>query len=99
MNAISRRTLIMNILPGAVVAVAGAGTIALAVAPEVANAVPLGAAKAGHMKVDDLVEEAQAVVVGSPHRRHHHRHRHHHRRRHRRWVCWWHRGRRVCGWR
>lgn len=24
---------------------------------------------------------------------------HPHRRRRRRWVCWWHRGRRVCGWR
>jgi hypothetical protein len=98
MNAMSRRTLIMNFLPGAVVAVAGAGTIALAIAPEAANAVSLGASKAGQMKVDHLVEEAQVVVVGSPHRR---RHRHHrrHRRHHRRWVCWWHRGRRVCGWR
>jgi len=95
MTAMSRRTLIMNILPGAMVALAGVGTITWAVAPEAANAVPLGVAKGDHMKVDDLVEEAQVVVVGSPHRRHHRRRRRHHRR----WVCWWHRGRRVCGWR
>jgi len=93
MTAMSRRTLIMDILPGAMVVVAGAGTIAWAVAPEAANAVPLGAAKGNPMKVDDLVQEAQVVVVGSPHRRRHRR------RHHRRWVCWWHRGRRVCGWR
>jgi hypothetical protein len=94
-TAMSRRILIMDILPGAMVAIAGVGTIACAVAPEPANAVPLGASKAGQMKVDDL-EEAQVVVVGSPHRRHHRRRR---RRHHRRWVCWWHRGRRICGWR
>lgn len=35
------------------------------------------------------VEKAQVVVV-DPRRR---------RRRRRRWVCWWHRGRRTCGWR
>jgi hypothetical protein len=88
MAAMSRRAMLMNILPGAVVAIAGVGTIGWAVAPEVADAIPLGIAKGSHVKVDDLVEEAQVVVVG-PNRR----------RRHRRWVCWWHRGRRVCGWR
>ena len=92
MTAMSRRNLIMNILPGAMVAVAGAGTITWAVAPEAANAVPLGVAKGDHMKVEDLVQEAQVVVVG-PHRRRHRR------RHHRRWVCWWRRGRRICGWR
>jgi hypothetical protein len=30
---------------------------------------------------------------------HRHPHPHRHRRRRRRWVCWWHRGRRICGWR
>jgi hypothetical protein len=36
-----------------------------------------------------IPETADAVVVvAGPHRR-----------RHRRWRCWWHRGRRVCGWR
>ena len=36
---------------------------------------------------DQMIEKAQVVVV---------RRR---RRRRRRWVCWWRRGRRVCGWR
>jgi hypothetical protein len=47
---------------------------------------PLGVAKGAHAEVDDLVVKAQVVVV-------------HPRRRRRRWVCWWHRGRRRCGWR
>lgn len=41
----------------------------------------------GHPKTTDgLVEKAHVVIVGP-------------RRRRRRWVCWRHRGRRVCGWR
>ncbi len=88
MAAMSRRTMLMNFLPGAVVAIAGVGTIGWAVAPEVADAIPLGIAKGNHVKVDDLVEKAQVVVVG-PNRR----------RRRRRRRCWWHRGRRVCRWR
>jgi len=36
----------------------------------------------------DPITKAQVVVV-NPHRRP----------RRRRWVCWWRRGRRVCGWR
>jgi hypothetical protein len=35
---------------------------------------------------DALIQKAQVVVVAP-------------RRRRRRWVCWWNRGRRVCGWR
>ena len=35
---------------------------------------------------NDLIEKAQVVVVNP-------------RRRRRVWRCWWHRGRRVCGWR
>lgn len=42
--------------------------------------------------------EAQVVVVGPRHRNNWH-HSHNRRRSHRRWVCWWHRGRRICGWR
>ena len=91
MAALSRRAMLINILPGAAVAIAGVGTIGWAVTPEVADAMPLGIAKGGHVKVDDLVEKAQAVVVGPNRRRR--------RRRHRRRVCWWHRGRRVCRWR
>ena len=90
MDAMSRRAMLTKILPGAVVAVAGVGTIGWAVAPEVADAMPLALAKGNHFKVDDLVEKAQVVVVHPGHRRS---------RRGRRWVCWWHRGRRRCGWR
>ena len=86
MDAMSRRAMLTNILPGAVVAVAGVGTIGW----EVADAMPLALAKGNHFKVDDLVEKAQVVVVHPGHRRS---------RRGRRWVCWWHRGRRRCGWR
>jgi hypothetical protein len=45
--------------------------------------------------LDGMVEKAQ-VVVGNPRRPLPRRPRHRH---HRRWRCWWHRGRRVCGWR
>src|SRR3954468_17628588 len=62
MAAMSRRVILTNIVPGAVVAIAGVGTIGWAVAPEVADAMPLAIAKGNHAKVDDLVEKAQAVV-------------------------------------
>jgi hypothetical protein len=88
MAAISRRTMIMDIVPGAAVAIAGVATIGWAVAPEVAHATPLGVSKASRVPIDDMVQQAQ-IVVG-PRRR---------RRRHRRRVCWWRRGRRICGWR
>ena len=90
MDAMSRRAMLTNVLPGAVVAIAGVGTIGWAVAPEVADAMPLAIAKGNHVKVDDLVVKAQVVVVNPGRRRG---------RRRRRWVCWWHRGRRRCGWR
>lgn len=86
MDAMSRRAMLMNVLPGAAVAIAGVGTLGWAVAPDVANAMPLAVAKGAHAEVDDLAVKAQVVVV-------------HPRRRRRRWVCWWHRGRRRCGWR
>ena len=90
MAAMSRRAILTHILPSAAVAIAGVGTIGWAVAPEVADAMPLAIAKGNHLKVDDLVEKAQVVVVHPGRRRG---------RRGRRWVCWWHRGRRHCGWR
>ena len=90
MNAMSRRAMLTNVLPGAVVAIAGVGTIGWTVAPEVADAMPLAIAKRNHVKVDDLAVKAQAVVVSPSRRRGRSR---------RRWVCWWHRGRRRCGWR
>jgi hypothetical protein len=67
-------------------ALGGAGaTVALASG---AAALPLDAAAERHLadRMKDDVKRAQAVVVrGRPRRR--------------RWVCWWRRGRRVCGWR
>jgi hypothetical protein len=83
----SRRTMLTDILPGAAVAIAGVATVGWVIAPGTADAIPLGIAKNG-ARVDELVQRAQVVVVG-PRRP----------RRHRRWVCWWHRGSRVCGWR
>lgn len=88
MVEMSRRAMLTNILPGAAVAIAGVAAVGWAVAPEAADAMPLAIARGNHVKVDDPVVKAQVVVV---HPRRHHRRR--------RWVCWWHRGRRHCGWR
>lgn len=92
MAAIDRRTLLRDILPGAVVLAAGVTTAGFVFMPNVAEAVPLAIDKANAREVGELAEKAQVVVVGPRHRRRH-------RRRGRRWVCWWSRGRRVCGWR
>jgi hypothetical protein len=86
--AMSRRAMLTNVLPSAVVAIAGVGTIGWVIAPEVAGAVPLGISKGSRFQADDLIEKAQVVVVGPSRRRGR-----------RRRVCWWRRGRRVCGWR
>jgi hypothetical protein len=64
--------------------------------PEAAEAMPLAISKDAAPKIEDMVEKAQVVVVGPGPRR---RDRRRWRRRSRRWVCWWSRGRRVCGWR
>ncbi len=90
MTEISRRTLLRDILPSAVVATAGVATVGWAFMPTVAEAVPSIVDTPDRMQMDDLVEKAQVVI------HHHHHHRHPRRRRRR---CWWHRGRRVCGWR
>jgi hypothetical protein len=65
-------------------ALCGAGA-GLALAPYGAEALTLDAGATGRL-ADSLndVQRAQ-VVVARPRRR--------------RWVCWWRRGRRVCGWR
>jgi hypothetical protein len=62
---------------------AGAG---LALAPFGAEALTLDGGATGRLadRLNEDVRRAQ-VVVTRPRRR--------------RWVCWWHRGRRVCGWR
>jgi len=83
MTEIDRRRVLTGILCGAAVA-----TVGLSVMPKAAQSLPLGTIKAGVVKPERLVEEARVTVHVHP-RRH----------RHRRWRCWWHRGRRVCGWR
>jgi hypothetical protein len=83
MEPTDRRGALRTILQGAAI-----GTVAFALLPNAADAVPLALEKSLAETAGSLVEEAQVVVAG-PRRR----------RRRRRWVCWWRRGRRVCGWR
>ena len=77
-NTIDRRGLVRAILYG----VAAAG---LALSPSAIQAMPFDELVTRGQ--NDLIEKAQAVVVGPR------------RRRRRVWRCWWRRGRRVCGWR
>ena len=65
----------------------GAAIVAagVAVLPSAAEAMDIASGGAEALKTQDLYARAQTVVV-APRRR-------------RRWVCWWRRGRRVCGWR
>jgi hypothetical protein len=59
MEAIDRRTLLRDILPGAVIVTAGIAVTGVAT-PKVAQAVPLAASKTnGAIALDDLVEKAQ----------------------------------------
>jgi hypothetical protein len=102
MTALSRRNLLTQFLPGAAVAVAGVATIGLTIAPESADALPLGIARGARVEADELVEKVQMGPPPRPHplpgpRPPHRPHRPPHRPR--RWVCRWHRGRRICGWR
>jgi hypothetical protein len=83
MKAIDRRSLIGGIVCSAVAAAAG---LALTSAP--IEAMPFDARIAGSL--DGMIEKAQVVVVNP---------RRPPPRRGRRWRCWWHRGRRFCGWR
>jgi hypothetical protein len=86
--SMSRRTMLADILPGAAVTVAGLTVIGWVITPGTADAIQIAVPTINKTETDELVQTAQAVVVG-PRRR----------RRGRRWICWWHRGRRVCGWR
>jgi hypothetical protein len=86
MEQIDRRSLLTGIICSAAIA-----TVGLTILPKAAKSLPLGAIKAGAVKPEDLVEEARVTVHVHPRR--------HNRRRNRHWRCWWHRGRRVCGWR
>jgi hypothetical protein len=87
MDQLNRRAMMRGILCGA--AVVGVG---LALPLGAAEAMPIDASLAN--APDRLIEDVQ---WGPPPR---HWHGNNWRsRRGRRWVCWWHRGRRVCGWR
>jgi predicted metallo-beta-lactamase superfamily hydrolase len=81
MEAIDRRDAVRTILRGVAL-----GTVAFALIPNAAEAVPLALEKSLAEKVDRLIEEAQVIVVNPRRRRRH-------------WTCWWRGGRRVCGWR
>jgi hypothetical protein len=84
MEAIDRRMMLKGIVAGLAVASCG-----VAFMPKAALSMPLIPSKAAVAKPESLVEEARVVVHAHPRRRHRGRH----------WRCWWHRGRRVCGWR
>jgi hypothetical protein len=106
MMEIDRRSVLTGILCSAAVA-----TVGLTAMPNAAKSMALADIKAGAVKPRDLVEEARATVHVNTRRRrgatvHVNTRRRrgatvHVHRRHggRRWRCWWHRGRRVCGWR
>src|SRR5262245_34902157 len=85
MQEIDRRSVLTSILCGGAIA-----TVGLTLMPKAGMSLPLGTVKAGIAKPEDLVEEARVTVHVHPRR---------HRRRNKRWRCWWHRGRRMCGWR
>jgi hypothetical protein len=91
MDQLNRRAMMRGILRGA--AVVGVGLV-----------LPLGAVDA--MPVDtSLVNAPEGLIADAQWSTQHWRHGNNwhgnnwNRRRGRRWVCWWHRGRRVCGWR
>lgn len=86
MQDIDRRNFLRSAMCGAAAAtaVAAGSTFLMSTA---AKATPLTLDKALPGAMGGLAQQAQVVVV--PPRR----------RRRRRWVCWWRRGRRVCGWR
>jgi hypothetical protein len=95
MEAIDRRSALRGML--CVVVAAGCSTSLL---PTDAKAVPLAQSKdaAAAAPAHNLKQPAQAVTSRPPSRPVPDRHRRRRRRR-RRWVCYWRRGRRVCGWR
>lgn len=91
MQCIDRRGL-LTLMSGA----AAAATIASSLTLQVAEAAPLALGAGGSEATDEVLQQAQ-FGPPPPHRK---------RRRRgwgfgprRRWACWWHRGRRVCGWR
>jgi hypothetical protein len=65
---------------------AAVATIGLALMPNAAESAPLTIGRSLGRNAEDLIEKTQVPPPGRRWGR-------------RRWVCWWHRGRRVCGWR
>ena len=97
-HTIDRRSVLRTLVGGAV-------TVGLATSlqPDMTEATPLAMQKDPGRSTGDFRQEAQADTMGRPgpppHRPPAHRPPHRHRHRRRRWVCWWERGRRRCGWR
>jgi hypothetical protein len=90
MDAIDSRSALRGTLCVAVAAGFSASSL-----PNTVEAMPLALEKGLGNEADDLKVKVQAVASRPPPRpvprpRH---------RRHRRWVCRWHKGRRMCGWR
>jgi hypothetical protein len=95
MDAVDRRSALRGIFGVAVVAV-----LAVNSHPNLAEATPLAMEKDLARKAADLGEKPQPTATRPRPRPPHVRPRPlPPPRRRRRWVCWWHRGRRHCGWR
>jgi hypothetical protein len=88
MSSIDRRRL-LTLTFGA----AASATIVAALEPHIALSAPLPSGVGDFEDSNDMVQQAQVIVI-DPGRRWRRR-----RRRGRRRDCWWHRGRRVCRWR
>jgi len=84
METMDRRNFLRG-LAGCTAAATAAVAVGTTLIPTAAKATPLTAKNLPQM-MESFVEQTQATVV-------------YRRRRRRRWTCWWHRGRRVCGWR
>jgi hypothetical protein len=98
MAAIDRRIFLGSVLPGAVVAIAGATAITT-LSSSIAEAAPFGADETGARGACDAAESAPTDVSAQHWRRQRRRYWRHRRRMRRRIRrCWWRHGRRRCGW-
>ena len=101
-NAVDRREMLRSIIGGAAVVTAAVATVGFALCPgeieanvqdEIEATLPDAqtslAAQGNGSDAFAQVTAVPPIGVVPPRRR----------RRRRRWVCWWYRGRRVCGWR